>query len=70
MTENQIKIIELYDNADESGKDFILNTLACAVAFGDEFYKEMEELTAKGDKGEIKAFIAKYTAILKERETA
>lgn len=69
MTDNQIKIITLYDNADERGQELILNILVCAGAFGEPFYKELQEALDKGDKIGMLEVIAKYTAILKERAT-
>ena len=65
-----MKIITYFDNADERGKGLILDILACAVTFGDAFFEEMQEPTDKGDKDGVRAILAKYTAILKERATA
>lgn len=71
MTTAQIeKLVNLHEKADERGQELMLNILVCAGAFGEPFYKELQEALDKGDKIGMLEVIAKYTAILKERAKA
>lgn len=66
MTAKQ-ELLTMFDQADESGKQLIFDMLACTVAFGDPFLEEMQELTGRGNKDEIRGAFAKWTALIKER---
>ena len=70
MTDTKTEMLKLYDKANEDGKQLIFDILACSAVFGEPFYKELQEALDKGTKSELRAVIAKYTAILKERATA
>lgn len=70
MTNNREKLVTRWENADTSGKQLIFNVIECAVAFGDPFYNEMQELLDKGDKDGMRAAIEKWTALIREGATA
>lgn len=70
MTNNREKLVTRWENADASGKQLIFNVIECAVAFGDPFYNEMQELLDKGDKDGMRAAIEKWTALIREGATA
>lgn len=69
MTAKQ-ELLTMWEQADESGKQLIFDMLACAVAFGDPFLEEMQELTGRGNKDEIRGALAEWTALTKERSKA
>lgn len=69
MTVKQ-ELLTMWEQVDESGKQLIFDMLACAVAFGDSFLEEMQELIARGDKDKIRGALAKWTALTKERSKA
>lgn len=53
MTAKQ-ELLTMWEQADERGKQLIFDILACAVAFGNPFLEEMQELTGRGNKDEIR----------------
>lgn len=69
MTAKQ-ELLTMWEQADERGKQLIFDILACAVAFGNPFLEEMQELTGRGNKDEIRGALAKWTALTKERSKA
>lgn len=70
MTDNQRELVTMWENADTSEQQLIFNLIACAVAFGDPFYREMQELLDKGDKDGMRVALEKWTALIREGATA
>lgn len=54
MTDTQKEMLQLYSEQDASGKELIFNMLLCAVACGEPFYKEMQELLEQDKKEEMR----------------
>lgn len=61
MTDVDHKLLELFRNADEKGKECIMNMLRCMVQFGDEFMEEMSEAVKRDDPDEINAILRKWS---------
>ena len=67
MTDTQKEMLQLYSEQDASGKELIFNMLLCAVACGEPFYKEMQELLEQDKKEEMREALQRWTARAKER---
>lgn len=66
ITENEKAFIQTFREADEAGKQFIVNMLLCVAQCGDSFLQEMMEV--KGNRAEMEAVIARYLPTLERRE--
>ena len=62
MTANERELIQLFREADEGGKTYIIQVLLCASFFGSEFHAEMEALRTKGDKEGMRECAARWYA--------
>ena len=60
LTDVDRKLLELFRNADEKGKECIMNMLRCMVQFGDEFMVEMSAAVKRDDPDEINAILRKW----------
>lgn len=56
------EFIQLFRDADEDGKTYIIQVLLCALHFGSEFCAEMEALRIKGDKEGMRECAANWYA--------
>lgn len=61
MTDTQKEMLQLYSEQDASGKELIFNMLLCAVACGEPFYKEMQELLEQDKKEEMREALQRWT---------
>lgn len=53
---------------DASGKELIFNMLLCAVACGEPFYKEMQDLLEQGKKEEMREALQRWTETARAKE--
>lgn len=58
------EFLQLYRDADESGKLFIWDLLCCAVNCGEEFFQEIQAV--QGDRDDMRAVVAKWKATIQE----
>ena len=71
MTNTQLaEMLSLYEKSDEEKKQIIYDLLLCSVSFGEPFNNEIILQLDSGNKQGTLEVIAKYKAILGERETA
>lgn len=63
MTVQEREFIQLYRDADETGKAFIYDMLLCFAYCGEDFIQEIQ--AAKGNKEAMQAVVAKYVATVK-----
>lgn len=63
MTDTKKRIIELYNEQDASGKEFIFKMAICITTFGDPFLKEMKELAEQGKKAEMNEALQRWMDI-------
>ena len=62
LTANDRMFIQLFRDADEEGKMYIIQVLICYLHFGADFYSEMKELQDKGDTDGMKECTARWYA--------
>ena len=60
LTREDRELVELFKNADEKGKERMMNMLRCMVQFGDEFMVEMSAAVKRDDPDEINAILRKW----------
>ena len=58
LTKSEREFIQVYRDADEEGKLFIWDLLACFVSCGDAFIQEIQAV--QGDKAAMSAVVAKW----------
>ncbi len=67
MTATQEKeLIQIYRDADDTGKALMWDLLRCFVYGGEDFIQEIRAV--EGDKEAMKAVIAKWAATVREGE--
>ena len=64
LTENENAFLEMVRNADDSGKNFILKSLLCAVSFGEEFFRDIKESVEGEDGNAIISIVERYATRL------
>ena len=69
MTENQKEMLQIWSEADENGKELIMDLLTVAVAICEPFYNEMQTYLDRKDADAMRAGVAKYKAMLREGAT-
>ena len=69
MTENQKEMLQIWSEADENGKELIMDLLTVAVAIGEPFYNEMQTYLDRKDTDAMRACVARYKALLREGAT-
>ena len=63
MTTQEREFIQLYRDADETGKALIYDMLLCFAYCGEDFIQEIQ--AAKGNNEAMRAVVAKYVATVK-----
>lgn len=69
MTESQKEMLQIWSEADENGKELIMDLLTVAVAIGEPFYNEMQTHLDRKDIDAMRACVARYKALLREGAT-
>lgn len=69
MTENQKEMLQIWSEADENGKELIMDLLTVAVAICEPFYNEMQTYLDRKDTDAMRACVARYKALLREGAT-
>lgn len=69
MTDTQKELIQIWTDADEDGKAMIFDLLTVAVAIGEPFYTEMQTYLENEDTDAMRAYVARYKALLREGAT-
>lgn len=69
MTDNQKEMLQIWSEADENGKELIMDLLTVAVAIGEPFYNEMQTYLDRKDTDAMRACVARYKALLREGAT-
>ena len=65
LTKYEREFLQLYRDADESGKLFMWDLLICAASCGEDFFQELM-VAVKDDKAAIRAVVAKWKATIQE----
>ena len=63
-TTQEMEIIQLFRNADDADKMFLVDMLLCFVYCGEDFIQEIQ--AAQEDKEAMQAVVTKYVATVKE----
>ena len=64
LTKYEREFLQLYRDADESGKLFIWDLLICSASCGEDFFQEIQAV--QGDKEALRAVVAKWKATIQE----
>lgn len=64
LTKYGRELLQLYRDADESGKLFIWDLVFCAASCGEDFFREIQAV--QNDKEAVRAVVAKWKATILE----
>jgi hypothetical protein len=62
LTKYDRELLQLYRDADESGKLFIFDMLLCAATCGEEFFQELQ--ATPQEPAALKAVVSKWKATI------
>lgn len=69
LTAQEQEFIEITRAADDAGREFIFNSLICAVEFGNDFFNEVSEHVKAYNAEQIAAVVDKYITRFKAQMT-